>query len=67
MSFNVLDYYKGTIIYQNCSQLTPKNYIPCNTFYLHLLFLYLVVFSRHSLTQRGRFDFQMAFTMFAFG
>lgn len=40
MSFNILDYYKGTIIYQHCSQLTLKKYIPCNTLSLHLLFLY---------------------------
>lgn len=62
MPFNILDYHKGTIIYQHCSQLTPKKDIPCN-----LLFLYLVAFSRLSLTLRGRFDFQMAFAMFAFG
>lgn len=65
MSFNVVDYYKGTVIYQHCSP--PNKYIPYNTLYLHLLFLYFVLFSRLSLTQRGRFDFQMAFAMFAFG
>lgn len=60
MSFNRLDYSKGTVIYEHCSQLTPKKDIPWN-------FLYLVAFSRLSLTLRGRFDFQMAFAMFAFG
>lgn len=43
----MLDYYKGIAIYQYCSQLTPKKYI----LYLHLLFLYFVVFSRLSLTE----------------
>lgn len=67
MSSNILDYNKRTVIYQHCSQLTPKKYIPCNSLSWHLLFLYLVVFSKLSLSLRGRFDFQMAFAMFAFG
>jgi len=61
MLFNMLDYYKGTMIYQHCFQLIHKKDIPCN-----LLFPHSVEFSKFCLALRGRFDFQWSFAMWDF-
>lgn len=61
MFFNILDYYKCAKIYQHCCQLIRKK------IFLAICSFHSLEFSRLYVTLRGRFDFQRAFAMCAFG